>query len=559
MSRNIKEIGKELMGKSLNSFHRKTGLTQLEENNKMQDGILDGILSQVDDAYIEKTEQSNVIHLDGSGDGVVVLDSIEGNTMVNLHPTDLKIGSGDGQDSSTTWHVGVNMDKTRIKPNTYYTVFVLNSSSKVNRCYFNLCRNTVLTLNENKSSLFYTDDYEKSIAYIHFYSTEPVPKSEVINTKIVVLEGDYTNCNINFFEGLQSSFEEYKEEDKYKIEILSNNKNLFDVNKHTLLKSTDNYIEVTTVSNENIKYKLKPNTNYTLSFKKVSDPCWIAVVVNDVYVNNSSLDFARTYTTGNDGILNISIRANGSGDIGHRICDLILEEGNQVTTYVPHKQNKIKLLLNEPLRGLPNGVKDRLVRIGDKCYIERNLYQTKFNTDNFTIDIPSGSFANGYQGVHAKIKNQYIPIKSNPSNSNKFIISDKVGIIGAYDNNMGDIEGVGIWADSTADVIGRFKVNTIEYDGNATKQYINNLDLTVVYQLSEPYYEEILNEYGKPILLEGYENGEKIEKQLNGFFARLVQHECDHLDGIVFLERVKEKNGFATVDNINKYNLRNEK
>ena len=156
MSRNIKEIGKELMGKSLNSFHRKTGLTQLEENNKMQDGILDGILSQVDDAYIEKTEQSNVIHLDGSGDGVVVLDSIEGNTMVNLQPTDLKIGSGDGQDSSTTWHVGVNMDKTRIKPNTYYTVFVLNSSSKVNRCYFNLCRNTVLTLNENKSSLFYT-------------------------------------------------------------------------------------------------------------------------------------------------------------------------------------------------------------------------------------------------------------------------------------------------------------------------------------------------------------------------------------------------------------------
>ena len=35
------------------------------------------------------------------------------------------------------------------------------------------------------------------------------------------------------------------------------------------------------------------------------------------------------------------------------------------------------------------------------------------------------------------------------------------------------------------------------------------------------------------------ENGEKIVKKLNGFFARLVQHECDHLDGIVFLEKVK--------------------
>ena len=52
------------------------------------------------------------------------------------------------------------------------------------------------------------------------------------------------------------------------------------------------------------------------------------------------------------------------------------------------------------------------------------------------------------------------------------------------------------------------------------------------------------------------ENGKQITRQLHGFFARLVQHECDHLEGIVFLERVKDKNGFATIDNINKYNLR---
>ena len=51
------------------------------------------------------------------------------------------------------------------------------------------------------------------------------------------------------------------------------------------------------------------------------------------------------------------------------------------------------------------------------------------------------------------------------------------------------------------------------------------------------------------------ESGEKILKKLNGFFARLVQHECDHLDGIVFLEKVKGTNGFATRENINKYNL----
>lgn len=52
------------------------------------------------------------------------------------------------------------------------------------------------------------------------------------------------------------------------------------------------------------------------------------------------------------------------------------------------------------------------------------------------------------------------------------------------------------------------------------------------------------------------ENGEKIVKQVHGFYARLIQHECDHLEGTVFLERVKEHNGFATTDNINRYNLR---
>ena len=52
------------------------------------------------------------------------------------------------------------------------------------------------------------------------------------------------------------------------------------------------------------------------------------------------------------------------------------------------------------------------------------------------------------------------------------------------------------------------------------------------------------------------ENGEQIMKQIHGFFARLVQHECEHLDGIVFLDKVKGPNGFATKENIDKYDLR---
>lgn len=52
------------------------------------------------------------------------------------------------------------------------------------------------------------------------------------------------------------------------------------------------------------------------------------------------------------------------------------------------------------------------------------------------------------------------------------------------------------------------------------------------------------------------ENGTKHIKTLNGFFARLVQHECDHLDGITFIEKVVNDNGFATKENVEKYKLR---
>lgn len=54
------------------------------------------------------------------------------------------------------------------------------------------------------------------------------------------------------------------------------------------------------------------------------------------------------------------------------------------------------------------------------------------------------------------------------------------------------------------------------------------------------------------------ESGEKVIKQVKGFTARDIQHECDHLDGIVFLEKVKEHNGFATKEMINKFDLRED-
>lgn len=90
------------------------------------------------------------------------------------------------------------------------------------------------------------------------------------------------------------------------------------------------------------------------------------------------------------------------------------------------------------------------------------------------------------------------------------------------------------------------------------KKILEDTDIQYEGCMSVPVIRGKVERYKNIELTYFNENGEKIVRQVNGFFARLVQHECDHLDGIVFLEKVKEHNGFATVDSINKYNLRDK-
>lgn len=47
--------------------------------------------------------------------------------------------------------------------------------------------------------------------------------------------------------------------------------------------------------------------------------------------------------------------------------------------------------------------------------------------------------------------------------------------------------------------------------------------------------------------------GEPIERVADGFHARVVQHECDHLDGILYPHRMRDVRGFGFVDEIQRY------
>ena len=69
--------------------------------------------------------------------------------------------------------------------------------------------------------------------------------------------------------------------------------------------------------------------------------------------------------------------SNGVENVAYISCPMI-EEGKVATEFFNDNSNKKEILMNEPLRGLPNGVKDKYVIIDGKWYIERNCMAVQF-------------------------------------------------------------------------------------------------------------------------------------------------------------------------------------
>ena len=45
-------------------------------------------------------------------------------------------------------------------------------------------------------------------------------------------------------------------------------------------------------------------------------------------------------------------------------------------------------------------------------------------------------------------------------------------------------------------------------------------------------------------------SGEPIKVKAEGFHARVVQHECDHLDGILYPQRIRDFTRFGFIDEL---------
>lgn len=180
----------------------------------------------------------------------------------------------------------------------------------------------------------------------------------------MILEGDWTNKEIpSYFEGLKSFGEAEKVGDKYKISVLSHNKNLFDYNKLTggeivsfndrkCYKFTDNSTNFT------LDVKGEENKQYTISIKMYRELSQIEKRLNVQFVYsdgtfktyNLDHNVLREFTTESGKTL---VRIKGA--YNHSLNCYIdlgctqLEEGSQATSYEHYKEDKKNILIKGPL------------------------------------------------------------------------------------------------------------------------------------------------------------------------------------------------------------------
>lgn len=304
--------------------------------------------------------------------------------------------------------------------------------------------------------------------------------------------------NFGYFKGIKS----VGECEGNKIEILSQNKNLLPI--LNLEVDNEGYANRQKTYWQNVK--LKPNTKYTLSYinKTINNTnsdmwaVWVReqvgkkAVTTDNIVASTQTEISTSFTTSDKDLYEVSIISNNGDDVGSYLFKpntVILEEGEK-TSYVPYAMNKKEILLNEPLRGLPNGICDKYVIIDGKWYIERNTVEILLDNSLTDIGISGMDFAD--KNIQLFFIGKFKDIlKRTPNNDTvPNLLSDKFNTNAYNILYKKNIEGVAITQNGEIGIsVLKSKLSTVDADG--LKQWLSNNNIKVICELAQPTYEPI--------------------------------------------------------------------
>lgn len=526
----IKTVTKNVLGRELSEHNKQLGLSTLAKAKETNDNLLHGLLNKMDNNYIQTEGEGNVIDLPNSGDGLAIVDSIEGNTLINhydsstLTPTiggiilqneGFKLSVLEGM--TGTWSFN-NYKKPPYKDQTDYTFILYVSKNTFPKEKTDLFR---VFRPENTNGIGYyvpggltgivrckirtdkskTTDWYSNITNFAFNLSAP---GELIVSNIMLLEGDWTDRKLpQYFKGMKS----FGECEGNVIDIYCRNENLIEMNK--IKSGTFNALKIENNSNKELlltptrdadsyghttlRMFLDRDQQYTFSGTTTAVGGWGTVghSTETYYLKDGRYDLIyygasdnpKTFLCRDSGWYTFRVDANSN--LVARIMNLKLESGTTATPYKEALSNKISFTLKEPLRAVPN-TKDKIVIKDNKLMVERNVGKAIIDGEN--LEYSHFDFT----GIHTV----------------RFGVIYGLACDGIWDGDFGEqsmlCDYLGYRQNYNPDEIGFYKDRGIKdgklimrirkngiTDINMLKQNLKSNPLTFLYKLDKPVYEEI--------------------------------------------------------------------
>ena len=529
--------------KMCNADNRKVGSKSLPTALNDIDTAIDGFKTLFESEYgtpvnMEIENNQNIFTI-GTGININKKDDVEnsftdlkisGNTLVNLCP------------------LQPNLIITRIKSEVFYPPMKANTTytliTKISNSNYDAAFGAIICVNYpslDTSFIAIGDSASESI--INGYRIQKITtKSENVksfafavhsnNTYIeenkftldyaIILEGDWTNKTLpQYFDGLKSIGE--KEDTNHKISISSIGKNLLNIKDFKSVNTSSRNISVEYKENKIILTSNNTN-NYTytsveLNLEQVRGKS-LKVYHNGVQVTNNTNqriiqfnilkeDGSYSYlgSTNNNTTVTIPVDSkkvslclytnnsntnNFSNTVEINELMICYADASQIP-YESHKEDKKEILLNEPLRGLPNGVKDTIEKINGEWKIVRRCVEVTLNGSETSWN--RNTDLNGTEVLFFYINTKHstsLPEGATKSNGNTvhiqcdsfpcYALKDRVN------NKNNNIEAI-IYSDSTNPLI-QFHIN---------KSKLTSEDVTG--------FKQWLSEDISPVTLQCWKNG----------------------------------------------------
>ena len=442
---------------------------------------------------------------------------IEGNTLVNVAGKGFKerdkysqLHGGNLDDESYVRFTMDTSDKrafrkleyTPIKPSTIYTIFVEIKENTIqgtgdylhvlypisntpDSAFNDIWGISALeaTIGIHKRLVTTKSSFDGVTSGIRSYLRHIDGGSGYITYRIWLLEGNHIDEDIPYFEDIKS----VGEQENNVINIASSNKNLFNTELEygTYHYATGQKIEHKLEMRSANSMRVKPNTTYNVSTN--ADTVNVGIYQYDKDFNFISSDYHSgnniTFrTNSNCYYLNIRIR---NRDLNAKVQ---IEEGDIKTEYTAPLYDNKNIILKEPLRSLPNGVKDKIVKKNGQWFIERNCAEVILNGSENWLSARDNNTANHNKYVLV-LKNPLMKVYSQGGKLN--VISDKFASLNADSCVNKDIPGISSRRGNNEGGIIVSINNTISPDMESFKNWLQSNNLKVVYEMASPIYEPL--------------------------------------------------------------------